>query len=421
MMVPSLIEPVPFPPSPFAGELSGGQIVFQQDGDGSRHGDRCTISARFRPAPGSSCVEFADRHGGYLSFSYYRAALNLSAFQNEIGRAAALLHRAPGYRAIGSAFASDADLALVLRPFAHFGQGLHAQLFGFGQDGIEDSFDSDDLPRGQHRDYGRCLREWLHSTPELTVTCKCRSNLPWNLLYEPGIGHSQTSVDRNGFWGVGKRVQLLAPGLCSQVSINRDYSVAAGYENEDSSVRDGSNVHVNQDHPFVSCSERIKLDQKLDAVLYNFGECDVLYVFCHGQGSGAGLEFARIAMNSQTLIASELEALLAAGRFRIRNGDRPLVIFLNGCKTDVGSTTDDTIPGTLVRLRKNRFCFVSTLSAVPAWAAAEFARRFLVSFLEKRESVGAAAMAARLSMLRDYRNPAGLFYAVHGKLGTRID
>jgi hypothetical protein len=402
-----------FPLVPRSYEPAGGTILIDNDNAG------CTVHVRFLFPDGKACGELPRRIGPVFDLTYRVCKLNATAFHKRVLDQAQVLISNRTYCGGEKAFHDALDLKVALVPFVEVGRTLFVELFGLGLPSLERHFDSD-LPSEDLQIYGECLRAWLKATTNLTLAVRRggRGYLPWNVLYTGDLPSRPEDVDPQGFWGFGKQVQILSDGLCDFLDVRASCHVSAGIEDLDEGVRAGADVHRENTHPFKTLpSGQVFVSGQLDDVLKEFGASDLLYFFGHASGSLAGLEFASISLNGTSLTAPDLKTWVVSGRARLPS-QRPVLVFLNGCSTQVGTSTD-TITDALIQLKSRSFCFVSTIATVPDWAGARFACEFLRRFLDGA-SLGLAMSEARCEMLARHLNPVGLFYAAYGKLGTRI-
>lgn len=102
-------------------------------------------------------------------------------------------------------------------------------------------------------------------------------------------------------------------------------------------------------------------------------------------------------------------------RLRLKNS--PLV-FLNACETDMQdpAQTCNTVRSLLMYGARGA---IVTESRVPDVFAAEYAGEFYKRFLNGH-TLGYAALMSRKYLLRRYRNPLGLFYAIYADGNTKF-
>jgi hypothetical protein len=389
-------------------------------------GEECQITAHFYVEPGDVVADaFVSNKERWLDYTYRARAPQITMVMSAVKRAVDALKRVENgaFLRVGAAFSDDRSMRLALSQLASLGSSLFWGLFGIRRETAE-QFPSRDLAPDDLDAYGHCLRRWLKSTKTITIISP-RNLLPWNLVYTGDtVPLGPFEADPQLFWAFGKHLVLLDHGT---YTLSRPpprsagaWRLAAGVESQKPEVVAGHPVHVEGDHPFQKHAAKVILKHRLDGLFEAFGDADVLYYYGHAHGSWQGVEYGGIALHDSELSALDLEGLLNCGRAVIATHRRPLLVFLNGCSTNVGDATDETIPGCLVRRNKNTFCFVSTISSVPAWPAAAFARSFFRSYIEAGATLGDSLYAARQEMLTTYLNPVGLFYAGSGKLGARL-
>jgi CHAT domain len=229
------------------------------------------------------------------------------------------------------------------------------------------------------------------------------------------------AVDEKKFWAFSKNMQLLHEGLAHGVELDPPWHLAAAVDKNDKNLEAGALVHEEASHPFVTLAKRIKKSELPHELFEAFAQAEMLYHYGHASSSSRGFEFGEIQVNGVKLDAAGLETLLNTS---IELPDRePLLVFLNGCSTDIGAGDGETIPEVLVRHGLGRLCFVTTLGAVPPWAAAMFAQHFFCAYLgdgRKTQSLGESLAHARREMLEKHGNPVGVLYVAYGNTATAI-
>ncbi len=97
-----------------------------------------------------------------------------------------------------------------------------------------------------------------------------------------------------------------------------------------------------------------------------------------------------------------------------------MLVFHNACESAPVTAWDArTLPGILVRQHPGRVCLIGTTADVPATLAMEFAKEFWRRFIGG-STAGQALLDARVWLLREYGNPFGLLYTLHGKADTHL-
>lgn len=111
---------------------------------------------------------------------------------------------------------------------------------------------------------------------------------------------------------------------------------------------------------------------------------------------------------------------LKAARIRL-NGPRRAVplVFLNACES---SAYDPTGALSLIEILRQdgNAAIVGAETSIPDDAASFFAQR-VFSRLARQEPLGRAVLRARWDLVEEWRNPAGIFFSLHGRTDLRIN
>lgn len=314
----------------------------------------------------------------------------------------------------------DSDPAILgdaLQPLARFGYQVYSRLFHLSN---TPNYSSEDIPRGAFDLYGRLLRKWLATVPSLDIIGP-RHLIPWPMLY-PDKDHEK-AVQVELFWGFSKSIQLISNGLAKSREIHPNWRLATGVDGFGDGLYEGAQQHQEPDHPFSRHRDRLVEIASARELFCQLAHSHMLYHYGHALTSARGFAFGGIRLGNTQFDASDLEELLTDEAMRPL-AEPPLLVFLNGCSSVMTSGAGESIPEVLVKHAKARVCFVATVGAVPAWAAAMFAKRFFLAFLGADgiapRTLGESLMQARRDMLALHHSPIGLMYVAYGWWGTGL-
>ena len=362
-----------------------------------------------------------------------------SVLQNQIiGWNMRLAKLSDAYRAMPLAEGDPAeglridDADAVLRAFAEIGGEMHEALFGHPEEP-----GSEDL-----KQFARHVaRLGADGRPVRLQVNAEQPPLPWGVLYDaayarPPDGKAGNDIDAAMFWGARFAIDRCLRSTYVDVPGALEGSVAAPCLQPviNTAIDDEQKVHaaLAQKAFFAAVDKARVPDLEFeppitsgDALMDFVNEprpCRLLYFFCHAEaaltlneyfmhpgepGQSPEEQAALILDGSQRRLT--LKELHKA-RHKPLPG-RPLV-FLNACGSAQG---DPAFPSLFLPLFMNVWGasgFIGTDWKIPSVFADAFARRVLISMISRRQTVAQAFSDATRAVVREYRNPFPLIYAL---------
>jgi hypothetical protein len=265
----------------------------------------------------------------------------------------------------------------------------------------------------------RAVLAALRRPGRVSVRCDEDLLLPWSFVYDGEVTQSRegSDVELERFWGFMHEIQVEHTNTAQATRLPASIALkAAVCPKIDSAQSTRASDHPLRGAKLVGGEPVwIKDANDLRAALRAL-DADALYVLGHeGHGVPRAASTSWIKFGDDSISFSELLGARAAS-----DVSRPVLVFHNACESAPVDRWDGrTLPGILVRQHPGRVCLIGTTAEVPATFAMAFAREFWRRFLGG-STAGQALLDARVALLREYGNPFGLLYTLHGKADTHL-
>lgn len=320
------------------------------------------------------------------------------------------LYASPEFQALLQNPLAPVDPLLAQRamlPVALAGRGIFASLFS-----PEEYLDP---VIGYDERVTAAVHAALRRPGRVHVRCERDPLFPWAFVYDDlslKSAHGPAAVKLDRFWGFVHELQMEIDTTSRKVRLPAHPKMLASVcPTVDPAGTTGSPTHPIGALEPAWISDVDTLGDALRAL-----DCDELYVLGHASHATPAAASTSTLQYEGTEI--KLSTLLGGGG--ARGASNPVVVFHNACESAPIDRWDaNTLPGFLVSRHKGRVCFLGTASEVPRTVAMAFAKGFWARFL-RGATVGASVRESRLDLLRDFNNPLGLLYSLHGKADTRI-
>lgn len=352
---------------------------------------------------------------GDILYLRFRVNLNLEAEREKLSKLLAKMYdsqtvfgerlRAPSLQPF-----EDHELKTLLWPMAKKGREIFFELF-LASEPVNKPADELNLMHEVARS--------VFSREHLISITSPVPLFPWAFLfYDPSFDATNKSTfDPLKFWGFRHEVQE----QISEISESRRFPHAPTIVAAIDSDIEGAGLHQEAEHPLTKLGDEVKPVGDVNALgttLANFTD-DCFYFFGHADHEdppSKGTSWIKLR-------GAELDMLTLANDHRAPSfTKKPVLLFLNGCRTNPLSVWDDkSVAGYLCERSDHRVCCLLTVAEIPEAFAVEFARRFLDYFFVKRLRVGSALLTTRREMIRGtHKNPLGLLYTFLGNVELQL-
>lgn len=253
----------------------------------------------------------------------------------------------------------------------------------------------------------------------IDVRCQDDPALPWAFVYDPALDPTvdEEVVRFERFWGFVHELQVEHANTARDPRIAVPFVLKAAacprVDSARSARQDDRTLHGSA----VTSGRLDWIDdaEKLRTALREL-DGDGLYVLGHAGSGDSGAPSDRwIQFDGAKVYVSDLLRAPRPAR-----SERQALVFLNACESAAIEEWDEcTLPGALLKRHADRITLIGTTAEVPRLLAMAFAKEFWRRFLGG-STAGEALLDTRVCLLREYTNPFGLLYTLHGKADTHL-